>query len=90
MVYVVEIDGARYYACEVCRMLYVDELTARRCEEHCRANPGVASPYAEIAVGYVNPQGEPQKVFFKISPVRGCSRLEFKICRRELKLYVSC
>jgi len=65
MVYIVELNGFKYYACEVCRSLYELEDQAKTCEEHCRTNPGIPSTISKEAIGYINPEGEPQKYSLK-------------------------
>lgn len=91
MVYIVEVDGVKYYACEVCGLLYELEAYARDCEEYCKAHPGSCNvDLAKHSIGYVNLREGVQKVYFKVVPTRGCGKLVFKLCRSGVNIYRAC
>jgi len=36
-------NDKRYWACEICGLIYLDRETASECEEFCKNNPGSCS-----------------------------------------------
>lgn len=91
MVYVVEVNGSRYYACVFCGLLYETENLALKCEEFCKNHPGCCDvELAKQSVGYIDLAEEVQKVYFKIDPLRRCGRHIFRICRAEVNIYRAC
>jgi len=91
LVYIVEINGSKYYACSICRSLFVSEDMAKACEEYCSKNPGSKSPEStRDSIGFINPEGEPQKVYFKVAPLKGCTKTVFRLCRAGVNIYSSC
>lgn len=91
MVLVVEINGFKYYACEVCGLLYEHEREALECESFCRAHPGMCNvELAKISVGYVDLKGGVQRVYFKVDPTRKCARPIFRLCKTSVNIYKAC
>jgi len=91
LVYIVEIDNVRYYACGVCGLLYELEDLALKCEDFCKNHPGMCSvELAKKSIGYIDLSSEHQKVFFKIDPLRKCARRVFTICKTSVNIYRAC
>ncbi|MEM3926318.1 MAG: hypothetical protein QXU13_01875 [Desulfurococcaceae archaeon] len=91
MVYLVEIDGYKYYACEICGSLYEDMDIARKCEDLCKKSPELRDPeLAKQSIGYISLKEDQQKVFFKVIPGKGCRRRWFKLCKAGVNIYRAC
>jgi hypothetical protein len=91
LVYVVEIGDLKCYACGVCGLLYETLELAAKCEEFCKSHPGMCSvELAKYSIGYIDLSREHQRVFFKINPLRKCTRRVFTICKTGINIYRAC
>ncbi len=88
MVYIVEVDGLKYYACGICGLLYESEELAKSCEDFCRTHPGMCNiELAKSSVGYLDLSKQVQKVYFKVEPTRKCVRPYFRLCKASVRIY---
>lgn len=53
----VVLGSSRYYACEVCGMIYADSDTARSCESWCSAHGSCNMEITKRAIGKIRRAG---------------------------------
>ncbi len=51
MVYEIQVDGGRFYACEACGLIYNTPIAASSCEEWCTSHGTCNTTIASKAIG---------------------------------------
>jgi len=92
MVYIIEVDGFKYYACSICGLIYESEKTASKCEEFCKNNPGKCNiEIAKESIGYIEQaEGGSFTLKFKVLSRGEKIRPVYKICKHRFNVYTAC
>lgn len=92
MVYIIEVDSFKYYACSICGLIYESEETASKCEEFCKNNPGKCNiEIAKESIGYIEQaEGGSFTLKFKVLSRGEKIRPVYKICKHRFNIYTAC